>query len=845
MPEEKAKTRSTSKSKRKSKKAPPKIPYHRKPDKMDMDTWQAALRKQFAENNRFTIKKSGEHAVFADYQVYNPATEKTYKVALRSNDNSLNFCTCLDFKTNGLGTCKHIEGVLHHIRKKRSLAKILKQDYIPPYSSIYLKYGEERKVKIRIGTEETEKIKKLAKGFFDDNLELKEKAFYDIESFLEKAYSINLGFRCYEDAMAFILNKRAKTHRTKLLDTKFNSNGEGVGYLNDLIKAKLFPYQHEGVKFAAKAGRCLIADDMGLGKTIQAIATSELLKKEFKISRAIIVCPTSLKYQWKSEIEKFTGSKVAVVEGNLLKRSKLYKEDDSFYHIISYNVVAHDVDFLNKSKPDLVILDEAQRIKNWKTQVAQGVKKLKSDYAIVLTGTPLENKLEELYSIVQFVDVYKMGALFRFLEKHQVKDEAGKVIGYQDLHQINSLLSDVMVRRTKKEVLKQLPQRMDKNLFVPMTQEQINVHEDYQEMAVRIAAKWRKFGFLDEKDRQRLLLALNCMRMVCDSTYILDQETRHDTKIDELMSILDEAFEDPTQKVVVFSQWERMTRLVAQELDARKIKFENLNGHVPSEKRKELFDNFNNDPESRVFLSTDAGGVGLNLQAASLLINLDIPWNPAVLEQRIARIYRLGQKKNVNIINMVSSASFEHKMLDVLKFKSSLAEGILDRGDDAIFMTDSKFNQFMKSVESLIDTEIKEDAEEKAPVANQEDFKEEREMGTAVDQSEEKKAKEKASGKQLSFLDDDIPEKEIKNKKVVKEQASENPANDLFAAGMDFFGRLSRTLADKEATQNLVASITEKDERTGKTYIKLPVENEDMVHNAVNLLSGFLKALQK
>ncbi len=216
-------------------------------------------------------------------------------------------------------------------------------------------------------------------------------------------------------------------------------------------------------------------------------------------------------------------------------------------------------------------------------------------------------------------------------------------------------------------------------------------------------SKWRKFGFLNETDRRRLLLSLSQMRMVCDSTFILDQKTRHDTKIEEVMNILDEFFENSDEKVVIFSQWERMTRLVAQELIERGIKFENLHGGIESVKRKDLLDNFKNDPDSRVFLSTDAGGVGLNLQSASLLINLDIPWNPAILEQRIARIYRLGQERNVSIINLVSTGTIEHKMLDVLKFKGAMAEGVLDGGEDTIFLGEDRFKQFMSSVENLTD----------------------------------------------------------------------------------------------------------------------------------------------
>lgn len=246
----------------------------------------------------------------------------------------------------------------------------------------------------------------------------------------------------------------------------------------------------------------------------------------------------------------------------------------------------------------------------------------KTIQAIVLTGTPLENKLDELHSIVEFVNPYKLGALFRFLDKHQIKEEAtGKVIGYQKLNQISKVLSEILVRRTKKEILDQLPERIDKNYFVDVTKEQWDIHQDYENMVSRLVHKWRRFGFLTEQDRQRLLIALSSMRMVSDSTFILDQETRYDRKIDELLVLLKEIFESGNDKVVIFSQWERMTRLVARELRKMNIGFEYLHGGVPGVKRKDLIVNFKKDPEKRVFLSTDAGGVGLNLQSANVIMD--------------------------------------------------------------------------------------------------------------------------------------------------------------------------------------------------------------------------------
>lgn len=831
-------------AKKSTKKKVEKVSYYKKPEKLNIDQWQVALRKQFGQDTAFEILKLGREKFFTDYEVHNFETKNTYKVSIRSVDDSQNFCECLDFKTNHLGVCKHISAVIQHIRNKKGGKKAMKEGMIPmPYTSIYLDYKNGREVKIRIGSENINAFQKLATEYFDSNQVLKKEAFTHFETILEKSKTINEDFRCYPDALDFVLDQRDKIGRARYID-RIMPNGADDNLLDSLLKVKMFPYQRKGAYFAALAGRSLIADDMGLGKTIQAIAVAELYKKELAINKVLIICPTSLKYQWKSEIEKFTDSTVHVIEGGYLKRRQQYESTEAYYNIVSYHIMANDVDFLNKMDYDMVFLDEAQRIKNWKTRVSQQIKKLQTPYAVVLTGTPLENKLEELYSIMQFIDIYRLGPMYKFLDNHQIKDEtSGKIIGYKNLNDIKVQLAETLLRRTKKEVLTQLPKRMDKNLFVPMTEDQMNMHEEYKDMVAKLVLKWRRMGFLNEKDRKRLMLAMGIMRMVCDSTYILDQQTRHDTKIDELMNILEEALVDDEQKVVVFSQWERMTRLVAQELDQRGIQYEYLHGGIPSKDRKDLLDNFQNDPKSKVFLSTDAGGVGLNLQAANLLINMDIPWNPAVLEQRIARIYRLGQDKNVNIINMVSSGTIEHRMLDVLKFKSSMAEGVLDGGEDTIFLGDDKFNQFMKSIESL--TEVEET--DSVPI----DVTEEHEIEKNVDNTTEKTQLDLAFTNPDTFVgDDDVKtgggeSTEKPNLEITHSTTSQiTSPQDLLATGLSFFTQLANTLKSPEATQQLVSSITQKDE-TGKTYLKIPVENEAIIQNAVQALSSILGAFMK
>ncbi len=823
------------KKKRKRKKEK-KISYTKKPDDLTLDQWQAALRKQFGKQTKFKITNLGEHPIFSDFLIVNPETGSQYKIAIRSKDDSANFCACLDFKTNQLGTCKHLGYALSKLPRKRGYRKIFNAGYQQPHSSIYLDYRKDRVIRMSIGTKHTSKLQQLKDKYFTKNGVLSRNGFLNFEKLLESARSISEDFRCYDDALEFILEKRSTINRL-IKNKRLFKKGKDAPLFKSLLNIKLYDYQKEGVEFIVNAGRSLLADDMGLGKTVQAIAAAEFYKKYYNIGRVIIVCPTSLKYQWKSEIEKFTNSTAHVVEGTILKRQKQYRDNEDFYQILGYRMAANDLKYINQMEPDLVILDEAQRIKNWKAKTSIAIKKIKSPYAIVLTGTPIENRLEELYSIMQFINQFKLGPLYRFLDHHQINDpQSGKIIGYTNLKEISQQLSKTLIRRTKKQVLRQIPKRQDKVLLVPMTEEQREIHDEQKDFVARLVHKWRRYKFLSEPDRKRLMSGLSKMRMVCDSTYVIDQETRFDTKIDELICILEEFFCNPGEKAVIFSQWARMNNIVAKELEEREMPYQYLHGGVPSQKRQALLDNFRDDPECRVFLSTDAGGVGLNLQSASLVVNLDIPWNPAILEQRIARVYRMGQKRPVQVVNLVAAHTIEHRMLDVLKFKNAMFKGVLDDGEDAIFLSQSKFSSFMGKIEDLTEGNQAAPLQPVPADASMEEIKKE----IAEQQPDEQK--EVPAIPTFAETPDndqkDIPETSGQTR------IPDDP-QEILRQGMTFFQSMAKVLQSPEKTADFVKTITEKDEKSGQTYLKIPVADEDFLQNTMKMVGQFFEKIQQ
>lgn len=790
----------------------PKINVQVKPGNMNIVEWQCALRKQTAEMENLIVKPLNEKHSVGEYRVRNSGNKQEYKVVYRGTDSKWNYCSCMDFKTSQLGTCKHLEAVkiwLENNDKKPAYA-------VPSYTSVYLSYRGERKVCIRIGSDNREKFKTLASNYFDKNDVLLPSAYDKFGDFLAEAKAIDDTFRCYGDATDFVLEHRERQNRTQLIENKYDDKT-----LDNLLKVKLFPYQKQGVRFACCAGRAIIADEMGLGKTIQAIASAELLRREGFVENVIIVCPTSLKYQWKREIERFAGAEVHVIEGHFLKRKEQYKLDVP-YKIVSYNAVCNDIAISGHISTDMVIMDEVQRLKNWSTKIAKAARKIDSHYAILLSGTPLENRLEELYSIVQLADQYTLGPYYKFKDEHIMANESGKVVGYKNLNSISEQLSSLMIRRRKADVSLQLPERMDQMLIVPMTKEQREMHDDFKSAVARIVLKWQRLHFLNEHDRKRLMLLLSQMRMVCDSSYILDQKTRYDTKIDEVINILNNIFENGDEKVVIFSQWERMTRLVAQELEKRGVRFEYLHGGVPSKNRKALTENFTDLPESKVFLSTDAGSTGLNLQVASVIINLDLPWNPAVLEQRIARIYRIGQQRNINVINLVSAQSIEEQMIARLKFKSSMFEGALDGGEDTIFADDDKFKQIMDVVGGFV-SEVPEDDEEEIVAS------EEMEKVSVEAESEESSIipsdSEDINEPDLFSQPEPIEKPKQEKSDIAAHDTSGNP-DELIRQGVSFFTGLANTLKSPEATARLVDSIVKEDPQTGQTSINIPISDK-------------------
>ena len=624
----------------------------------------------------------GSPRPFGDYQVTS-SSGSSYTVEIRSLHTHINSCECRDHRTNRLGTCKHIEGALHRLRGNRAASpksRNARDHGSSDRIEIFLDERDSRAVRITVPEEIAQAEPALVREAERYSRNLRRGSRKALDTLRDMARARPDHLRVSRRLESWI-NARRASDRRRRERTRFEAALEAGRRSLDFLKHPLLPYQVEGTLHLAFGERVLLADDMGLGKTVQAIAACALLRELRGVERVLVVSPASLKAEWEEQITKFSDLPSTIVFGSNPARRAAYRRH-TFFTLCNYEqVVADGKVLLDTLRPDVVILDEAQRIKNWPTKTANAVKELESRYAFVLTGTPLENRIDEIYSIVQFLDPELLGPLFRFNREFYELDEKGRAVGFRNLEKLADRVSSVMLRRRKEDVESELPGRTTKTFFVPMTDTQTRSYTDYEHFVKRLAALAAKRP-LTKEEFERLQRFLACMRMVCDTPYILGDECRDCPKMEEIERLLPDLLEDPGRKIIVFSEWVRMLELIRDYAAGTGIEYAWHTGSVPQPRRRAEILRFREDPECRLFLSSESGGVGLNLQVADTVVNMDQPWNPARLEQRIARAWRKHQTRPVNVINLVSEYTIEHRMLGLLDAKRALAEGVLDqRGD--------------------------------------------------------------------------------------------------------------------------------------------------------------------
>ncbi|RJP32532.1 MAG: helicase [Phycisphaerales bacterium] len=627
-----------------------------------------AERRERAKTEKMTVRSVEPTVLWTDYVVTNAESGKTYRVALRGWEPGDSYCSCPDFRKNTLGTCKHILAVQDRARKKFPSSR-QRRPYVQKDVVVHLHYGRDLELRVLLPERPDEEIAQILRPLAGRPVS----DARDLVRRLGRLESLGHSVTVYPDAEEYIQQRLFQTHIDALV-TEIRRDPARHPLRRELLKVELLPYQLDGIAFAVGAGRALLADDMGLGKTIQGIGVAELLRREANIRRVLIVCPASLKSQWRSEIQRFCARECQLVLGSAAERAAQY-DNDCFFTICNYEQVLRDYLPIERTAWDFIILDEGQRIKNWEAKTSRVIKSLRSRFALALTGTPLENRLDDLFSVVEFIDDRRLGPAFRFFNRHRVTDDKGKVLGYKNLAELRERLKPVLLRRTRALVMKELPPRSTEVVRIAPTAEQQALHDAQLTVVRTIVNK----PYISEMDMLRLRRALLNCRMSADSTFLVGkQEPGYSSKLETLDELLGSLLAEEDRKIVLFSEWTTMLGLIETLIRKHRAEYVRLDGSIPQKQRQPLVHKFQRDPSCRLFITTNAGATGLNLQAANTVINVDLPWNPAVLEQRIARAHRMGQQNPVQVYVLVTEGTIEESLLRTLALKHDLALAALD-----------------------------------------------------------------------------------------------------------------------------------------------------------------------
>ncbi len=426
----------------------------------------------------------------------------------------------------------------------------------------------------------------------------------------------------------------------------------------------------------------VLGDEMGLGKTLQTI--SFLLSK--KGSKTLIVAPTSLIFNWKNEFKKFAPSmKIGIINTSRDEREILISNYNKFDVLITtYNLCKRDLDKYKEINFDFIILDEAQNIKNSHSQNAKAVKEIKGRTKFALTGTPIENSLMELWSIFDFIMPGYLYDEQRFTTRYHRRLEEDPVI----IEEVKKLISPFILRRTKKEVLKELPDKIEKKLVVPMEEEQAKVYAAYAEHVKELIENKIKNDEFKSSKIEILSYITKLRQIAIDPSLVMNDYEGGSGKMDALIELLVQSIEEG-HKILLFSQFTSALKNIEKELKFNNIAYSYLDGSIPSKNRERIVEEFKNGDNSIFLISLKAGGTGLNLTNADIVIHFDPWWNPAVEDQASDRAHRIGQKNAVEVIKMICENSIEEKIVNLQEEKRKLIDKVIDEGNLTTLNIDS------------------------------------------------------------------------------------------------------------------------------------------------------------
>lgn len=445
-------------------------------------------------------------------------------------------------------------------------------------------------------------------------------------------------------------------------------------------------YQKEGVKWLYTLYKCdlggILADEMGLGKSIQTIMFIKLILKEKPDAKIMIVVPTALVYNWKKEFDLFGKElKYITVADNKEKRKEIIKDFNKYnIFITSYGLIRNDNDEYEDKEFELCVIDEAQKIKNYQAGMTKEIKKIKARTKIALTGTPLENSVMELWSIFDFIMPGYLNSVKKFREYYGIKDVDEASL--ERLSRLNYQIKPFILRRKKKDVTKDLPDKIENTIYLELPDYQKALYlkvlrESKEEMEELIMTQ----GF--KKARFKILQLLMKLRQICiDPTILYSNYKKESIKFEKLIEVVQD-YVSEGHKILIFSSFKKVIDKVKVMFNKEKITSYTIAGDVKSKTRMELVEKFNKDDTNCFLITLGSGGTGLNLTSADVVIHLDIWWNPQVENQATDRAHRIGQKNKVTVIKMVTKGTIEERIIELQNKKKILSDNLIEGKDNS------------------------------------------------------------------------------------------------------------------------------------------------------------------
>ncbi len=449
-------------------------------------------------------------------------------------------------------------------------------------------------------------------------------------------------------------------------------------------KELLRPYQQEGVKWLYNLYKCglggILADEMGLGKSLQTIIFIRRVLEEDSKAKILIVTPTALVYNWDNEFRKFSDDiKRNIFVGMKKERHKKLSEYDGNVYITSYGLLREDLEIYQEMNFKVMVIDEAQNIKNPTALLTKAVKSIKSEVKLALTGTPIENSVLELWSIFDYIMPGFLASKSKFSEKYKINNDFDDNTNLT-LEKLRTQVKPFILRRKKGDVLKDLPDKLENNIYIDLTEEEKKIYASCVKDAKDKMEELVSDGFT--KNKMLILTLLTRLRQVCiDPKIIFENYDKPSSKIENLVKIVKEAVSNG-HKMLLFTSFKTALNIVKDNLTKEGITSYVIDGSVSSKKRQELVDNFNNDNTNIFLIMLKSGGTGLNLTSADIVVHLDLWWNPQAENQATDRAHRIGQKNTVEVIKLITKGTIEEKILDLQNKKKILSDKLIEKDGD-------------------------------------------------------------------------------------------------------------------------------------------------------------------